>query len=266
MLALADQHGEVQASVPGLGDMARVSISECEEALDVFLSPDRHSRTKTHEGRRIEPIDGGWVILNYGKHRDLFSLEHRRALGRERAKRFREKVAVTESNAPVTTINDKQYAVSSKQSADTEAREEEEETVSVDIPDTSAPSPSASSSLAAHFADETHRTAYLAYRTEHRFPPSMDASILAVAEARTGGTPVPWDAVGSALADMRGAQAAFSPRALAGFARKAGAPAPNGSTNHHGPTGASRQDRNLAAIAEGMRRHIAAHGDDHGES
>lgn len=126
MLALADAHGEVQASVPGLADVSRVSIEECEHALSIFLSPDKYSRTQNEDGRRITPIDGGWVLLNYSKYRDLLSMEHRRSLGRERARRFRKKEEVTQSNANVTPNNDKQYAeaeakadsISSSSSAD----------------------------------------------------------------------------------------------------------------------------------------------------
>lgn len=69
MLAMADQHGRVWASIPGLANIARVSIEACEQALDDLQSPDKYSRTKDYEGRRIEPIDGGWRLLNHGKYR-----------------------------------------------------------------------------------------------------------------------------------------------------------------------------------------------------
>ena len=39
MLALADKNGEVQGSVPGLADAARVSVSACREALAKFPCP-----------------------------------------------------------------------------------------------------------------------------------------------------------------------------------------------------------------------------------
>jgi hypothetical protein len=70
MLALADKHGVVEASVPGLADMARISVEACREALGVLLSPDPDSRTQDFEGRRIAPVDGGWRILNYVKYRE----------------------------------------------------------------------------------------------------------------------------------------------------------------------------------------------------
>jgi hypothetical protein len=71
MLAMADRNGRIWASLPGLAYRARVTVEECAEALAKFESPDKHSRTKENEGRRIEQIDGGWRILNYLKYRSI---------------------------------------------------------------------------------------------------------------------------------------------------------------------------------------------------
>jgi len=71
MLAMADQHGRVWASIPGLANIARVSLDACETALEELQSPDKYSRTTAHEGRRIEPIDGGWRLLNHAKYRAI---------------------------------------------------------------------------------------------------------------------------------------------------------------------------------------------------
>ena len=70
LLAKCDQKGRVFAAVPGLARMANVSLEECEAALKCFLSPDRYSRTKEHDGRRIEEIQGGWRLLNYEAKRN----------------------------------------------------------------------------------------------------------------------------------------------------------------------------------------------------
>jgi hypothetical protein len=91
MLALADMHGEVEASVPGLADAARVTIEECEGALTILSAPDKYSRTKDFDGRRIEVIDGGWVILNHAKYRNLYSADERREHTAERVRRWRER-------------------------------------------------------------------------------------------------------------------------------------------------------------------------------
>jgi len=91
MLALADRRSRVEASIPGLADLARVTIQECEAALAALMSPDPYSRTKDHEGRRIEETRGGWVILNHAAYRDELIDESRRASAAERARRYRAK-------------------------------------------------------------------------------------------------------------------------------------------------------------------------------
>jgi hypothetical protein len=95
MLAMSDAHGRVDGSVPGLADLARVSIEECQDALKCLSEPDFFSRTKEHEGRRIEPTDGGWQILNYLKYRESSSDDLRRIKNREAVKRFRSKRNIT---------------------------------------------------------------------------------------------------------------------------------------------------------------------------
>lgn len=71
MLAMADHAGRVWGSIPGLANRARVPLEKCEEALRSLMSPDKYSRTKDHEGRRIEEIDGGWRLLNHAKYRAI---------------------------------------------------------------------------------------------------------------------------------------------------------------------------------------------------
>lgn len=89
MLAMADRRGEVQASIPGLAKRAGVSLEQCEEALKAFVSPDRYSRTREHDGRRIEEIDGGWRLLNHRKYREQLSADLQRERDTERKRRLR---------------------------------------------------------------------------------------------------------------------------------------------------------------------------------
>lgn len=93
MLALADKHGEVQGSVPGLARLSGVSMEACEKALHKFLTPDPHSRTEDAEGRRIEKIDGGWSLINYNKYRRMASKDEQLEKDRERKRRYRYRVA-----------------------------------------------------------------------------------------------------------------------------------------------------------------------------
>ncbi len=100
MLAMCDRLGRVHASVPGLAHIARVPLEICRRALAKFLAPDPDSRTKDHEGRRIEEIDGGWHLLNYTKHRDTKDYQAILASKRKyiNARRARERVDNVDTN------------------------------------------------------------------------------------------------------------------------------------------------------------------------
>lgn len=102
MLAMADSKGRVWASIPGLANRARVSVEEVELAIKTFLSPDKYSRTPDNDGRRIEPIDGGWRLLNYEKYREVRDAEaakesKRRYINERRAKEREEKARGVEN-------------------------------------------------------------------------------------------------------------------------------------------------------------------------
>ena len=95
MLALADSRGRVWASVPGLADVSRISVDDCRAALVVLKAPDSDSRDQSHEGRRIEDIDGGWYVLNYPKYRAIRNEEDRREQTRAAVRRHRAKAHVS---------------------------------------------------------------------------------------------------------------------------------------------------------------------------
>jgi len=110
MMAICDKNGEVQGSIPGLARIAGVPVEDCRAAIATFLAPDPDSRTKDDEGRRIEEIDGGWILLNYRKYREMASGEdrlrsaaERQARARARKKRNSQSHAESRaSHAPVT--------------------------------------------------------------------------------------------------------------------------------------------------------------------
>lgn len=103
MLAMADRHGRVYGSIPGLAHRARVTVDECREAIECFKSPDPDSRTKDFEGRRIFELDGGWELINYAKHRAIQNDESIRASKRNYMQRQREqwKSSSTVENLPL---------------------------------------------------------------------------------------------------------------------------------------------------------------------
>jgi hypothetical protein len=92
MLAMANQDGIVESSLPGLAHRARVDVESCRSAIAKFLAPENDSNTKEFGGRRIEAVDGGWKLLNHKKYRDMLSLEHRREYKRIKAQQYREEI------------------------------------------------------------------------------------------------------------------------------------------------------------------------------
>jgi hypothetical protein len=104
-LALSDEDGYVEGSIPGLARSAGVTLKECEAALEKLQAPDPYSRTPDHEGRRIEPIDGGWLILNRAKYRDKNWQEDRAERRRKANHRHYEKRKSGSDNSDHRDLN-----------------------------------------------------------------------------------------------------------------------------------------------------------------
>lgn len=123
MLAMANRYGAVEASVLGLAHMARITVAECEASLQCFLSPDPYSRTKDHDGRRIEEIPGGWRLLNYEQHRSREAedakRERQRNWIRDKRARLQEDAEMSTQKVDKTTVVDAK--VDSRRQAEAEA-------------------------------------------------------------------------------------------------------------------------------------------------
>lgn len=104
MLAVMDQDGFVTLAGPlNVAHRARVSIEDAEKALAILEAPDPHSANPAHEGRRIERVPGGWIVLNAAAYREQVTAVAIREQTRERVRRFRDKKrGVTGSNGQVT--------------------------------------------------------------------------------------------------------------------------------------------------------------------
>lgn len=88
MLALREHDNVVRGSIPGLADAARITIEQCEDALSKLLAPDKYSRTKTNDGRRIEEVAGGWFIINGEFYRSKLSENDRREYNRKKQREY----------------------------------------------------------------------------------------------------------------------------------------------------------------------------------
>lgn len=71
LLLVADPEGDVSGALPGLAIAANLSLEAACRAMKILESPDPHSRTREHEGRRVLPVERGWRIVNFAAHRAL---------------------------------------------------------------------------------------------------------------------------------------------------------------------------------------------------
>lgn len=91
MLAMKDRSGFVSASRSGLARRAVLTTDEVDDGLKVLSSPDRDSKSRDHDGRRIEEVEGGWRILNHERMLRRIALEKKRLSDRIRQAEHREK-------------------------------------------------------------------------------------------------------------------------------------------------------------------------------
>jgi hypothetical protein len=89
LLAMADANGRIRSSVPAFAHLCFVSPDRMREILEIFKAPDPDSRITQHEGRKIRDVDGGWLVLNYTKYRNL--MQRKPGTHGERQARWRQR-------------------------------------------------------------------------------------------------------------------------------------------------------------------------------
>ncbi len=94
LLAAKDQDGFARfASIDNLARRAVVEIEEASAAVAKLEAPDPNSSNPAHEGRRIERVPGGWMVLNAKLYDDMVRKEDERRGTRERVRKHRERHA-----------------------------------------------------------------------------------------------------------------------------------------------------------------------------
>ena len=89
-------------------------------ALEHLKAPDPDSQTKLYEGRRLEEMEGGWLLLNYVSHRDYQSKEQLEWA--EKKRKYREKKASDElGHVPDVRGTSGDKSTDTEANADTEA-------------------------------------------------------------------------------------------------------------------------------------------------
>lgn len=109
MLAMKNERHIVEGSVPGLAHLAGVSMEECEASLGKLIAPDPYSRNQDHQGRRIEAVDGGWLILNGEYYRKKMSQDERREYQRIKQAQYRQEKSVKANKDRVVSSEDQEF-------------------------------------------------------------------------------------------------------------------------------------------------------------
>mgnify|MGYP000039982435 CR=1 FL=1 len=107
-IAAMDEDGFCAFAAPAnLARRANVEMDACQKALVTLEGPDPNSSDPEHEGRRLERVPGGWVVLNAAKYRELVTRQFSRESTRIRVKRHREKrnAAGVTGALPIVTRN-----------------------------------------------------------------------------------------------------------------------------------------------------------------
>jgi len=72
-----------------LANRAVLSLEETEKAVKLLEGPDPNSADGKFDGRRIERVPGGWMVLNARKYGDIASRQIAREKVRKRVAKFR---------------------------------------------------------------------------------------------------------------------------------------------------------------------------------
>lgn len=121
LLVMADSNGLVSSTAPGISHRAGLSLDATRRALEILESPDPDSKSPENEGRRIERVDGGYLILNYEKYRkrDYTNAE------RQKRHRDRERNGVTTVTGPLSNaLRNTPFASASVSDSDSSLKSE----------------------------------------------------------------------------------------------------------------------------------------------
>jgi hypothetical protein len=92
LLAAMDENGFCPFAAAGnVANRARVSVDEAKAAIQTLEDPDPDSSDPEHEGKRIERVPGGWMVLNAAKYRLTATRVQAQEKTKERVRRHRAK-------------------------------------------------------------------------------------------------------------------------------------------------------------------------------
>ncbi len=106
LLVSMDEDGYAHFAAPAnLARRAGVSLEQARDAIQYLEGPDPDSSNPENDGRRVDRVPGGWLVLNSREYRERATKVDARNANRERQARFRLR------NAQVTPPNGASHPV-----------------------------------------------------------------------------------------------------------------------------------------------------------
>ena len=90
LLAKCDAGGYARVAAPAMAHICMMKLDEFETIMDDLCAPDKYSRCSDNEGRRVQRVEGGYVVLSYERYRQM---KTRALTPAERKQRQREREA-----------------------------------------------------------------------------------------------------------------------------------------------------------------------------
>ncbi len=108
LLAIKGPNNIAPASMGGLAHHARVSMDDCKKAIEVLLAPDPDDRSGLFDGRRIERVQGGFLILNGERYRQKRDADDLREYQRNYHREYRKKRKLDVNQSKQSSTSGKQ--------------------------------------------------------------------------------------------------------------------------------------------------------------
>jgi hypothetical protein len=90
LLAAMDEDGFAPfASIANLAHHARLTLADTERVIAYLEGPDPHSGNPDNDGRRVERVSGGWLVLNARSYREIVTRAEALRRNRERVTKYR---------------------------------------------------------------------------------------------------------------------------------------------------------------------------------
>jgi hypothetical protein len=92
MIAVKDSDHIVRLDAMGIGNLARKDEAETLRILAILQAPDtKRIEKQPFDGRRIEKVADGWLVLNGDKYREMMRTANRNAYQAQKQREYRNK-------------------------------------------------------------------------------------------------------------------------------------------------------------------------------